>query len=90
MVKLKLASHTNWVSSVSWSPSSAYSLVSGSYDSTLKVWDIRSSTPLYTLSGGDKEKDQKVFAIDWVGDYIFSGGEDAQLRSFNCKMADHL
>ncbi|KAJ3156789.1 hypothetical protein HDU86_003555 [Geranomyces michiganensis] len=85
-VKLKLASHANWVSSVKWSPTSAFAFVSCSYDSTVKVWDIRSSTPLYTLSGGDAAKDEKVFAVDWVGQYIFSGGEDAQLRSFSCSV----
>ncbi|KAJ3157957.1 hypothetical protein HDU89_000336 [Geranomyces variabilis] len=86
VVKLKFGSHTNWVSSVKWSPTSAYAFASCSYDSTVKVWDIRSTTPLYTLSGGDAAKDEKVFAVDWVGDYIFSGGEDAQLRSFSCSV----
>ncbi|KAI8919421.1 WD40-repeat-containing domain protein [Powellomyces hirtus] len=86
VVKLKLASHSNWVSSVACSPTSAYAFASSSYDSTVKVWDIRSSTPLYTLSGGDAEKDEKVFAVDWVGKYIYSGGEDKQLRTFACEV----
>ncbi|KNC99294.1 uncharacterized protein SPPG_05548 [Spizellomyces punctatus DAOM BR117] len=85
-VKLHLSSHTNWVSSVRWSSTNSYTFVSGSYDSTIKVWDIRSTTPMYTLAGGDKTKEQKVFGVDWVGEYIFSGGEDALLRSFAAKV----
>ncbi|KAI8816290.1 WD40-repeat-containing domain protein [Fimicolochytrium jonesii] len=79
IVKLKLASHTNWVSSVRWSPSSAYTFASASYDGTIKVWDIRSTKPLYTLAAGGEET-AKVLSVDWVEGYLLSGGEDAQLR----------
>ncbi|KAJ3189102.1 hypothetical protein HDU85_002727 [Gaertneriomyces sp. JEL0708] len=85
VVKLGLHGHKNWVSSVAWSPSSAYTFTSGSYDSTIKVWDIRSTTPLYSLSGTGGEKAAKVFAVDWVADWIFSGGEDAEVRCFTAK-----
>ncbi|KAJ3277644.1 WD repeat-containing protein 12 [Borealophlyctis nickersoniae] len=89
VVKLKLTSHTNWASSASWSPSSLYTLASGSYDSTLKVWDIRSpSTPLYSIQGAN-EKDQKVLSVDWTeGGLILSGGEDGVLRVNVCKTSE--
>ncbi|KAJ3021352.1 WD repeat-containing protein 12 [Thoreauomyces humboldtii] len=86
VTKLSLTSHTSWVSSVRWSPTSAYAFASGSYDSSVKVWDIRSTAPLYTLSGGDVKKEEKVFGVDWCGDLIFSGGEDAKLRTFECRV----
>src|SRR6266498_5413407 len=85
VVKLTLSSHKNWVTSVSWSTKNSFMLVSGSYDGTIKIWDIRSKTPLYTLSkrNGDKERDdtpKKVFCVDWDDDVILSGGEDSQLH----------
>lgn len=63
-------------------------LVSGSYDGTVKIWDIRSRTPLYTLStqNGDKGKEndipKKVFCVDWDEDIILSGGDDNQLHIY--------
>ena len=41
IVKSTLSSHQGWISSVSWSPVNQFELISGAYDSTLKVWDIR-------------------------------------------------
>jgi len=79
-VKLRLSSHNKWVSSLKWSPKSPYMLVSGSYDSSVKFWDIRSSTsPLYTIKGGN-ELDDKVLCVDWVNDLVATGGSDTILR----------
>ena len=65
-------------------------LVSGSYDGTTKIWDIRSKTSLYTFSkqNSDGEKEdtpKKVFCVDWDDDIILSGGEDNQLRIYGTK-----
>lgn len=86
IVKLRLASHKNWVTSVQWSPESLYTLVSGSLDGTVKVWDIRSTnSALYSLSkksgdGSNAVKTEKVFGVDWFGGRVVAGGEDKQLR----------
>ncbi|PKK59191.1 ribosome biogenesis protein WDR12 [Rhizophagus irregularis] len=93
VVKLTLSSHKNWVTSVSWSTKNSFMLVSGSYDGTVKIWDIRSRTPLYTLSkqNGDKGKEnesdtpKKIFCVDWDQDIILSGGEDNQLHIYGSK-----
>lgn len=85
VVKLQLTSHTNWTCGVTWSPSSAYNLASASYDGTVKVWDIRSSTPLYSIRAAS-EDGQKVMAVDWFDGVIYSGGEDTQLRVHQCKI----
>lgn len=45
-----------------------------SYDKTVKVWDLRSSMPLYTL-----QKEEKLFGLDWVEDLLACGGEDSKL-----------
>ncbi len=41
LVKITLSSHSGWCSSVNWSTTDENLLVSGSYDSTAKLWDIR-------------------------------------------------
>ncbi|KAI7823887.1 WD40-repeat-containing domain protein [Gamsiella multidivaricata] len=86
VVKQTLVGHQNWVTSVSWSPSSSYMLASGSYDGLIKVWDIRAKGALYTLSHGKGSK--KVFSIDWNNDILLSGGEDNQMKIH--KIQDHL
>ena len=39
------SAHSNWVTSVAFSPDGK-TIVSGSYDQTLKVWDAGASLPL--------------------------------------------
>jgi ribosome biogenesis protein YTM1 len=41
VVKGTLTSHQGWVSSLAWSPISEFELASGSYDTTVKLWDTR-------------------------------------------------
>lgn len=41
LVKISLSSHTGWCSSVSWSKTDPNLLVTGSYDTNGKLWDIR-------------------------------------------------
>lgn len=83
-VKLALRGHTGWISSVSWSPKSEYTLCSGSYDATVRVWDIRSKGPLYTVNADDNDdsSSKKVLSVDWSGDQIVCGGEDKKLQIF--------
>lgn len=76
VVKMTLSSHTGWVTSTAWSPSSTFTIVSASHDHSLKVWDIRSSTPLHTIAAHEG----KVLAVDWVKDLVLSGGADKNLK----------
>ncbi|KAJ3018791.1 UNVERIFIED_CONTAM: WD repeat-containing protein 12 [Siphonaria sp. JEL0065] len=85
VVKMKLTSHKNWVPSVSWSPDSPYTLASGSYDGSIKVWDIRSTTPLHSLSAVE-EGQKKVLAIVWEQGCLFSGGEEGKVRVHDLQM----
>ncbi|ORX71182.1 WD40 repeat-like protein [Linderina pennispora] len=81
VVKLKLTSHKGFVSGVAWAPKSAYMLASASHDGTVKVWDIRSRTPLYTVAATDaKDKGKKLLAIDWHNELLLTGGESGSLR----------
>ncbi|KAI9015814.1 WD40-repeat-containing domain protein [Phycomyces nitens] len=85
-VKLALRGHSAWVSSVSWSSTSEYTLCSGSYDSTVRIWDIRSKGPLYTIEAEDSTKKEKVFGVHWDGERVLSGGEDKKLRLYQAKV----
>lgn len=80
IVKTSLTHHKGWVSSVAWSPVSEHQLISGSYDNTLKLWDIRSpSAPLYNMSGIE----DKVLCLDWTIPELFvTGGADNCLHVF--------
>ncbi|KAI9353365.1 WD40-repeat-containing domain protein [Zopfochytrium polystomum] len=88
VVKLKLGSHTNMVSSISWGNSDVYSLASASYDGHVKIWDIRSSTPLHTVKGYENDASgevKKLFAVVWdsVQGCVLAGGEEGKLRVFS-------
>ncbi|KAI1289760.1 Ribosome biogenesis protein WDR12 -like protein [Halotydeus destructor] len=80
MVKQTFSSHHQWVSSVAWSPKSDIHFISGSYDQTVKYWDIRSpKASLYDLIG---HKD-KVLCVNWSNpEYMISGSADNQLKIF--------
>jgi len=77
IVKSTLSSHDGWISSVSWSPSSQYELISGAYDSVVKVWDVRSTnSSLYSLNSHQ----DKVMCVNWkVPEILLSGGSDNKL-----------
>ena len=78
VIKQKLVSHKNFVSCVAWAPASGTSLqfVSGSYDRTIKVWDVRALQPIHTVT---PHKD-KVLCVEWTDDgNILSGGADGKL-----------
>ncbi|KAG2218102.1 hypothetical protein INT45_000025 [Circinella minor] len=55
-VKQALRGHSAWISSVSWSKTSEYLLCSGSYDSTVRVWDIRNWNEQFIISGGEDKQ----------------------------------
>jgi ribosome biogenesis protein YTM1 len=41
LVKITMTSHQGWCSSVCWSTTNEHQVISGSYDKTCKLWDIR-------------------------------------------------
>lgn len=71
-------SHSIWVSDVKALPNSEFIFMSTSYDHSIKIWDLRSSFPLFTL----KTHHDKVFTCNWNGDNnIVAGGSDSKLSS---------
>jgi WD40 repeat protein len=78
-----LSGHQAWVSDVAWSLRTSTMMASVSYDCTLKIWDVRSTTAaLHTLqadTGG--ASGAKTFAVDWGSDGVIAcGGTDGHLR----------
>lgn len=79
-MKMKLSPHKAWVKDVRWSPVRSEQLVSGSYDSYLKLWDTRSpAVPLYSMVAHEG----KVLCVDWdsSGGTVASGGADGKMRT---------
>jgi ribosome assembly protein 4 len=70
-------SHVGPVYQVAWSSDSRL-FVSGSKDSTLKVWDLRTRKLKVDLPGHADE----VFTVDWApdGSGVASGGKDRVLK----------
>lgn len=60
---MTLRGHLNWVDSVAASPDNEYSLVSGSWDSTCKIWDLRSVRAGTKEEGGGRVCDEAVYSI---------------------------
>ncbi|XP_071958284.1 ribosome biogenesis protein wdr12-like [Antedon mediterranea] len=80
VVKSSLSHHNGWVTTVDWSRVNPNQLISGSYDQTFKLWDIRSpKAPLYNMSGlGDK-----VLTVNWnIPELLLFGGADNCLHVF--------
>ena len=71
-------SHRKPVSVVEWSPYDERRFASASYDSSVKLWDVRSNKPLQTV----QVHSGSVLSIDWATaqEALLSGGQDAVLK----------
>ena len=81
----QLIGHKNFVVSLDTCPENEYILCSGSHDGTVKVWDVRSTTAMYTITREDpsveKGVNDKVFAVKWAKNVgIISGGQDKKIQ----------
>ena len=73
-----------WISSLAFRGDS-HVFLSGSYDNSVKLWDMRSTIPLFTLGGtaeGEAKSADKVFGVAWRGDDILYGGTSKKLTAF--------
>lgn len=69
-------SHTSWVSSIRGLESDSNVFLTTSYDHTVKIWDMRSSFPMFTL----KTHHEKVLCGVWNSKIIFFGGRNTICR----------
>ncbi|SCU82508.1 LADA_0C05864g1_1 [Lachancea dasiensis] len=80
----QLNGHSNFVVALDTCPQNEYMLCSASHDGTVKVWDVRSSSPMYTITREadvTKNVNDKVFDVKWAkGLGIVSGGQDKKIQ----------
>lgn len=62
VMKMQLRSHKGWVSGVKFHPNQPHQLASSSYDNTVKIWDMRSTLPLFTMQAHT----DKALTLDWM------------------------
>ncbi|KIM76258.1 hypothetical protein PILCRDRAFT_12869 [Piloderma croceum F 1598] len=79
--------HSNVIMSVTFSPDGTH-IVSGSYDSTLRIWDALSGAHLNTLKGHSDGVTSVAFSPD--GTNIVSGSYDNTLRLWNAVNGAHI
>ncbi|SCV05862.1 LANO_0H16820g1_1 [Lachancea nothofagi CBS 11611] len=80
----QLNGHKNFVVALDTCPENEYMLCSASHDGTVKVWDVRSNTAMYTITREaevTKGINDKVFDVKWSkGLGIISGGQDKKIQ----------
>jgi WD40 repeat protein len=82
-----LHGHKDRVVSVAVTPDSQY-VVSGSWDQTIKVWNLRTGKELRTISGHKDHVNTVAFTPD--GRYIVSGSQDKTLKLWDIKTGTML
>ena len=85
--KRLLVGHTDSVSSVAVSPDGKH-IVSGSWDNTLRVWDLGTGRYLNTLQGHTGWVESVAVSLD--GKHIVSGGRDHTLRVWDLGTGRYL
>jgi tricorn protease-like protein len=82
-----LSGHKDTVSSAAFSPDGKR-LVSGSWDTTIKVWDVESGAEVMTLRGDNKWVTAVAFSLD--GTRIASGGEGKTITVWDLNSGSEL
>jgi len=81
VVKLKFSGHVGWVAQCRWSRLDAHQFASAGYDGAIKLWDVRSTIPIYSLQASE----DKLLTLTWKEDQIVAGGQDKKLKFHNIK-----
>ena len=69
--------HKSWVNDARWCPTHTNLLATACYDGVVRLWDVRSTTPLHELT----THAGKALCLAWdAGERVASGGTDSQLR----------
>jgi len=79
--------HSNWVSSVTFSPKGKY-VLSGGGDKTLKLWDVSTGKMIRSFEGHSNYVNAVSFSPD--GKYVLSGSDDATLKLWDVSSEEEL
>ncbi|QLE56224.1 trypsin-like peptidase domain-containing protein [Nostoc sp. TCL26-01] len=82
-----LKGHSNWVKSVAISPDGR-TLASGSYDNTIKIWNIATGEEIRTLNG--HSYDVWSVAISPDGRTLASGSNDRTIKIWNIATGEEI
>jgi WD40 repeat protein len=83
-----LEGHTNWVTSVGFSPDGTH-IVSGSYDKTIRIWDVRTGEEVMKpLEGHTGSVASVGFSPD--GTHIMSGSYDMTIRIWDARTGEEV
>jgi hypothetical protein len=82
-----LTAHTSWVLSVAFSPDGKY-LASGSWDHTVRLWEVESGTCLRVMEGHRDDVNSVAFSPD--GKYLASGSDDKTVRLWEVESGECL
>ncbi|MDB9444228.1 hypothetical protein PN497_23160 [Sphaerospermopsis kisseleviana CS-549] len=77
-----LRGHSLRVDSVAYSPD-GQTLASGSYDKTIKLWDVKTGNLLQTLTGHSLRVDSVAYSPD--GQTLVSGSDDKTIKLWNVR-----
>ncbi|RZN36806.1 MAG: WD40 repeat domain-containing protein, partial [Methanosarcinales archaeon] len=82
-----LEGHTSWVDAVAVTPDGRHA-ISGSWDNTLKVWDIESGEEIQTLTGHTSS----VYAVAVTpdGKHAISGSDDNTLKVWDIESGEEI
>ncbi|WOB70533.1 hypothetical protein [Microcystis aeruginosa] len=83
----RLVGHNGSVNSVSFSPDGK-TLVSGSYDNTIKLWNVETGKEIRTLKGHDSYVLSVNFSPD--GKTLVSGSEDNTIKLWNVETGQEI
>ncbi len=77
-----MTGHTNWVYALTLLPNGL--LASGSMDTTIKIWNITKTSPLYTLPAQTSGSGIRVLVLI-NEDYLASGALDGTIKLWSLK-----
>ena len=81
-----LIGHSDWIRSLAFSPDSK-TLLSGSNDKTVRLWDVETGQLLHLLTGHRKRV--KCVGISPDGQLLLSCSPDGQVRAWDRKLLTH-
>eukprot|EP01106_Pelomyxa_sp_JSP_P004712 TRINITY_DN174_c0_g1_i6.p1 TRINITY_DN174_c0_g1~~TRINITY_DN174_c0_g1_i6.p1 ORF type:complete len:187 (+),score=66.60 TRINITY_DN174_c0_g1_i6:259-819(+) len=72
--------HTHYVMQVAFNPKDPNTFASASLDKTIKIWQLNSANPNFTLEGHEKGVNCVDYIVDGDKPYLVSGADDKLVK----------